>query len=375
MTTVRVPSRTHAGCFYDVTIGIDGTPICSCPASFNHLECWHIKYVKEETVNDTTTALVPIQLAQRNALVPTEREMVGITRAAKLALSGAVALPPELNSPEKVATVMLYGLELGLMPFTAIRHLAIIKGRVSPSAEVMAGLYLKHEPAGSISVVSIDDEQCTMRIIRPSRKIDETYQVTWDEIKKAGLASGNNLQYPKDRMRYHATKRLLRIYAPDIINMLDGPSIEMPDVAASDDDMPLTNEGDTAPVWREEQPVQAPSRPTPPAPSLDELTAAYMDLIDKQGKDAGLAVMDWALESYPHATGKTGKLDKSKLTAEESSALVAEMRRYIRSGQPRCADGAHEPQFNEDTTLMACSVCGLSLEEQPSEPVAAGLGI
>ena len=65
-----------------------------------------------------------------------------IERQAAVVFSGKIALPEELKTKEQVAAVMMYGLELGLRPMTAIRHLYIVKGKVSPSAEVMAGLVL-----------------------------------------------------------------------------------------------------------------------------------------------------------------------------------------------------------------------------------------
>ncbi len=328
--------------------------------------------------NGTSTALVPVKLTPSLALLPSERDLSLIDQAAALALSGAVALPPELKTRAQVAAVMLYGLELGLKPMTAIRHLYIVNGRVSPSAEVMAGMLMAQEPDSRMEIVSLSETECTMRIIRPSRNIDKTYTVTWAEIVKAGLGGGNNAKYPTDRLRYHCTKRLLRAYAPDVINAMDGPMVDgaapyveqEPAVDAAE----LYNEGDaTEGEYRHVEDVQAPPAPPKPAPApQDELTAVYMDLIDKQGKDAGMAVMDWAVESFPDATGRTGKLDRSKLTPEEGAEVVAEMKRYIRSGQPRCADDAHEGQYDETTTLLRCSICGLTLQE---EPAPVGLGI
>ena len=378
MTTVRVPSRTRAGHFYDVTIGIDGTPICSCPASFHapRITCWHVQYVKEEMMNGNTTALVPVKLAPPVALLASERELGLIDQAAELALRGGITLPPELNSRAKVAAVMLYGWELGLRPMTAVKHLNIINGRVSPDAEVMAGMLMGKEPDSWLQIVKLDATTCTMRILRPSRGINETYTVTWDEIIKAGLGGGNNAKYPTDRLRYHCTKRLLRAYAPDVINAMDGPMIdgsgpyiEEPETSSAD----FYNEGDAIEGeythTPEPEPVVRNQRTTEPQ---DEITAAYMGLVKERGAEAGRAVFDWAEARFPHAKPPRGKFTKSLLTAEENAALFTEINRYMRTGIPRCPDDGHESQFNEDTTLLACSICGLGLE-QP-EPVAAGLG-
>lgn len=116
----------------------------------------------------------------------------------------------------------------------------------------------------------------------------------------------------------------------------------------------------------------APAPPSQPEPvQQDEMTVAYMDLVRERGADAGKAVMDWAEAAFPHAKSSKGKFDRSKLAPAEVAAVFEEMRRYARTGTARCAEGEHEGQYNEDTTLLSCSICGLLLE-QP-EPVAQGL--
>ncbi len=376
MTTVRVPSRTHAGHFYDVTIGIDGTLICTCPASFNHLECWHQRFVKEEMMtNEASKALVPVVVQPSTALLPTSRELDLVERAAAMIYAGGVSLPKELNTKEKVAAVMLYGLELGLRPMTAIQHLFLIEGKLSASAQVMAGICMAKEKDVRFPIEQLNAQVCTMRFIRPSRHLNEVMTVTWEQIKRAGLdRNPMNSKYPEDRLVYHVVKRLCRAFAPDLINNLD-EGVPVPGLSDQGwredkplDDADLYNEGD-APMLPAS--VAAPAPPEKPVAAPDELTAVYMELLDARGKDAGLAVMAWALETFQHAAGKNGHLDRSKLTSEEGAEVLEEMRRYIKTGMARCPEDGHEPQFNEDTTLVSCSICGYAME-QP-EPVAVGL--
>jgi hypothetical protein len=376
MNTVRVPSRTHAGHFYDVSIGIDGSLICSCPASFNHLECWHQRFVKEEMMtNEASKALVPVVVQPSTALLPTSRELDLVERAAAMIYAGGVSLPKELNTKEKVAAVMLYGLELGLRPMTAIQHLFLINGKLGASAQVMAGMCMAKEPDISFPVERLDAQVCTMRMIRPSRHLNEVMTVTWEQIKRAGLdRNPMNQQYPEDRLRYHVVKRLCRLVAPDLINNMDegvpvaglsDPGSWREDKALDDSD--LYNEGDQPMLAAS---VAAPQAPEKPAAAPDELTAVYMQLLDARGKEAGLAVMAWALETFPQAAGKNGHLDRSKLTAGEGAWVLEEMRRYIKTGVARCPEDGHEATINPDTALMECSTCGYAME-QP-EPVAVG---
>lgn len=220
---VRVPSRKDPAVFYDVMVGLDGALQCTCPASFRNLKCWHVADVQEEMnmTNQTTRELVPVVVSPSVELLPSSHDLDVVERAAAMAYAGAVSLPAELNTKEKVAAVMLYGLELGLKPMTAIRHLYIVKGKVSPSAEVMAGMCMAKERDIAFHIEELTAQKCTIRMVRPSRNVNEAYTVTWDQITRANLAGGTNANYPEDRLRYHCMKRLMRAYAQDLINNMD----------------------------------------------------------------------------------------------------------------------------------------------------------
>ncbi len=222
----------------------------------------------------TSTSLVPIAVEPSTALLPTERQMDMIDRAAAMVWAGAVALPKELNTQAKVAAVMLYGLELGLKPMTAINHLYIVNGRVAASAQVMVGMCMQRERDIEFHVERLDDSICTIRFNRPSRRVSESYTVTWAMIERAKLNRDNNLLYPEDRLMYHCVKRLCRLYAPDLINNMDEgvyvagvePVDEGPDAVYEEpaiDNADLYNDGDRV-VDRatgeiiEQAPAQAP---------------------------------------------------------------------------------------------------------------------
>lgn len=278
----EVASRSTAGERYRVDVGLDGSVLCNCPGHTFRQQCWHVKYLKEEiamTTSEETRELVPIQIQPPATTLPTERELSLIERSAQLAFSGAVALPRELNTPQKVAAVMLYGWEIGLKPMTSIRQIYIIEGRPQPSAEVMAGLLAKNDPSSRLSVVTLTEDECTMRIVRPSRGIDETYTVkaTDSDVKKLIARGGGWTAYLRDRLRWHCTKRILRIYAPDAINGLT--ELEATTAfAAGDwhdiDDGDLYNEGDARTVDHETGEIMEGSVEEPPPPPEPEDDAA-----------------------------------------------------------------------------------------------------
>ena len=356
MTVAIVPSRTDPGKSYRVDIAIDGAPICSCPGFTNRGDCWHARLVREERnlMSESSTALVPLQLTPSAAVLPSEHELALIDRAAAMAYAGAIALPKELNTKEKVAAVMLYGFELGLKPMSAIRHIYIVEGRPQPSAEVMAGLLLASEPDARLSVVALTELTCTMRIVRPSKNINETYTVTMDDATKAGLSKRDGwMRYPKDRLRWHCTKRILRIYAPDAINAIE--ALEHPVPAAEyrelrDDE--LYNEGDDSrhgAAPQEPEPINgdaqqtgsasgqdllaqpaAPPVKTEPLPTPEELELRAQQPAVKELNDWWATVLGEKFNRIVVVArskfGYDGR-EPAELTAEERTALLADLRK------------------------------------------------
>jgi hypothetical protein len=345
---VKVESRTVRGVFYRVAIALDGTVLCNCPASYNHLQCWHIKHVKENLMTtETAVAIRPISLTT-SALVPSKEDMERVNEAAAMVMNGRVTLPAELKNKQEVAALMLYGLELGLRPMTALRHLYIVNGKVNPSSEVMAGMLMRSDPDAKLIVDKLEVKgtgdgitgTCTMRIIRPSRGINQTYTVDWAEIKRAGLARENNLKYPEDRLRYHCTKRLLRIYAPDIINAFDdGPSfgsgVEVEGSPAIDETA-LYNDGDDVAEGEyrsvdaetgeinDGQPIESTKE------QLDKIAKLFGDIKSSWGEASSDFKAMQAELVTTYGREKMGKLPT--LTYEEAAAVLLFLRK--KNGEP-----------------------------------------
>lgn len=331
--TVRVPSRSTAGVFYDVVIGLDGVLQCNCPASFNRLKCWHVAYVQEELnmTTETSRALTPIVVKPSVELLPSSHDLDVVERAAAMAFQGKVALPEELKTQQQVAAVMLYGLELGVKPMTALRHLYIVKGKVSPSAELMAGLCMAKEKDISFHIEELNESVCTIRMLRPSRKVDAVYTVTWQQIERAGLASnGVNKQYPEDRLRYHCMKRLMRAYAQDLLNNLDEgvvlPGLDenkpwRPTVVDSSD---LYNEGDDEADEETAEDVAQGVIEDVPMATDEQLAkvAEWAEAIKAKAKTAIEAVDAARKAEWPYAV-VDGKFSAARLTEAHCADYIA----------------------------------------------------
>ena len=335
-----VASRSELGTAYRVDVAFDGTVLCNCPGHTFRQSCWHAKYLKEEidmTTAEETRALVPIQLQPPVTTLPTERELSLIDRAAQLAFAGAVALPKELDTPQKVAAVMLYGWEIGLKPMTSIRQIYIIEGRPQPSAEVMAGLLIKNDATARLEVLTLTEDECTMRIRRPSRQVDATYSVKASdsdvkrliERDKASSRPGGWTLYRRDRLRWHCTKRILRIYAPDAINGLT--ELEANTAFAAGewqglDDGDLYNAGDSRMVDTttgeilEHEPAPEPGGTPAAQAAIDRIKALVKEIEESAGAEY-VKVVKAGLRDGFQAFKKAEWADL--LTADDAGRVIA----------------------------------------------------
>lgn len=241
---VAVRSRTTPGVAYRVLIGIDGELTCTCAGYEFRATCWHTEHVRKYEMTNEEHALVPIQVQPPAAILPTREELSVIGLIAKSVMGArGHAVPQQIDSPAKAAAVMLAGHELGVKPMTALRHIMVINGKTEPDAQLMAGIVIAREQDARIEVVKLTDTECTMRLVRPSRGINAEYTYRLDEAKKAGLVKGGSNwdKFPRDMMRWAATKRLCRAYAPDLINSVGsvevGAAGELMEAVSADADV------------------------------------------------------------------------------------------------------------------------------------------
>lgn len=379
-----VPSRTEAGVYYQVLLGPEGDATCTCRGYEIRRDCWHCQHVREER-NMTTQALTTIKVAPPPSVLPTKDELEAMDMvAARLYASGAVALPENLKTQRDVATVILAGWELGVKPGTALRHIAVIKGKAEPDGQLMAGIVTSREPDASFEITKDDGAVVTVRFRRPSKKYDVLYTYSMEDAKKAGLLTGVNWQkFPRDMMRWAAIKRLCRTYASDLINGIqsavygDMPATlapvpdldeEEPFIEGSarlvDDDLYSEGDGPDAPTEAVETPTAAP--PTPKALRGQE-AQAYTELTQRVSalcakvKDAYPA--DWKAtmatikESYPETDGGERGFYPNRVSHEHGPELL----RFLLHKQAGVDN--HEPQYSEDAARLQCGICGVAMAE------------
>ncbi len=191
-----------------------------------------------------------------------------------LAKSGLI--PAGLNTPEKVCVALEWGHELQLSPMVAVNNIAVINGKPTLSADIMAAVVKRSPEFGGIKWIQQDDKVAECIITRKTANYTEEIhsRFTYDDAVKAGLTNKDVWKkYTKRMLKHRCLSYGLRDAFPDILAGLYNPeemeSVIEPVVGERD----ITNEA-TATVQSEvtenQQTVQEPV----PVVNMDEIRSA-----------------------------------------------------------------------------------------------------
>lgn len=149
----------------------------------------------------------------------------------KLQMAGALAksglIPQGLNTPEKVFVALQWGHELGLSPMVAVNNVAVINGKPTLSADIMAAVVKRSPEYGGIEWVknTETEAECVItRILSNGKTESITSRFTMQDAVNAGLA-GRQVwkQYPKRMLKHRCLSYGLKDMFPDILAGLYTP--------------------------------------------------------------------------------------------------------------------------------------------------------
>ena len=153
------------------------------------------------------------------------------TYEGKLQMAGALAksglIPTGLNTPEKVFVALQWGHELGLSPMVAVNNVAVINGKPTLSADIMAAVVKRSPEYGGIKWIEMSDTkaECEITRILPSGD-KEVYKSSYtiEEARNAGLIGKDNWKkYPKRMLKHRCLSYGLKDVFPDILAGLYTP--------------------------------------------------------------------------------------------------------------------------------------------------------
>lgn len=144
------------------------------------------------------------------------------------------AIPPKLDTVEKLMTVIQMGKEMGMMPMTAITNIHIIKGRAVISSSILGALLKRRtDRFGKPTPVEFDwvedfaeDENGRITTTIGLDFISEitgkpkrtTHTVSWGQFEVAGYTEKENWsKYPKEMMRARCMASAVRALFPEIL--------------------------------------------------------------------------------------------------------------------------------------------------------------
>lgn len=205
-------------------------------------------------------------------------------------------LPSSIRTPEQALTVMLTGRELGIPPMTAIRLIAVVDGKPTIEAELMAAMIFRDHGGDALRLEESTAARATYRYKRRGWPEYRTFTFTIEEAKQAGLLGKKNWQgYPAAMLRARCVSAIGRLAFPDTIGGMYTPEELNADQPVTRGQIRAVHALDeNAGVTRDER--HAALDATYGVQATNELTteqaSAYLDARAVGGPDAGRP--DWA---------------------------------------------------------------------------------
>lgn len=144
-------------------------------------------------------------------------------RAAKaMSASGFFA---DTKQASQAIVKILAGQELGFGPFASMTGVAIIQGKPTVGANLMAAA-VKRTGKYNYRVIEMTNENCVLAFLENGQEVGRS-EFSIDDAKAAGLTSKDNWRkYPRNMLFARALSNGVRWYAPDIFG---GATVYTPD--------------------------------------------------------------------------------------------------------------------------------------------------
>jgi len=218
----------------------------------------------------------------------------------------------EVKSADTAFAIILAGDELGFEPMAAARNVALVKGKVSLSADAMVGLVKRSAVCLAWHVVETSATDCTITTTRTGDASPTVLTYTIAMATRAGLTGSQTWRaHPEAMLRARCGAALARAVYPDVCGGLYDPD-EAAEIrrGGAAEDAPTDGPAQAAPVDR----VAAFVSDLAAASDLGGVRAVYATYAPSLGGTSARPVTD-AVRARLSALGY-------HLTAVEASALL-----------------------------------------------------
>lgn len=148
-------------------------------------------------------------------------------------------LPKGIDTPEKAIAIILAGKEFGLPDMQSIRHLFVLDGKVSTSAEIMLALIYRSGKAETLHITPTNTG-CRITTNRYGQPVHDI-SFTEEDAKAAGLVGKDNWRkYPRAMYRSRCVSEMSRTVYPDVVCGLYTPDeLELPTMVTAEQEVVL----------------------------------------------------------------------------------------------------------------------------------------
>lgn len=140
------------------------------------------------------------------------------------------AIPSQIDTPQKLQTIVQTGKELGMSPMVSINSINVIKGRTVIAAAMLGALLkarnIEYKYTKDFETIKNDDGEVTKIeteitfwfFSKLKNTVDSReFSISWAEMERAGYTSKDNWsKYPKNMMRSRCMSYGIKAYFPEI---------------------------------------------------------------------------------------------------------------------------------------------------------------
>jgi len=167
------------------------------------------------------TAVATTQQTAVQKQEPLGFELVNINQAYRLAnaLARSGLIPSPLRGkPDDILVVLISGRELGIPPMQSLRHLYVIEGRISMSAQMVLGRVLKSGQCEYFTVYESTPKIARAKTKRRGSPDEVSLDFSMEDAMAMNLANRDNWKkQPKVMLRWRVVTALARLVYPDIV--------------------------------------------------------------------------------------------------------------------------------------------------------------
>lgn len=243
--------------YYLLQVRPDGQrAVCNCIGFTTHNHCKHqrelefrmtngiVKYsdqaparaVSHDDDEEDNRQLAPVAVRPPKRLLPSMQELDVIARLAKnLSSARGFAVPKGVDHPAKAFAIIYAGYEVGIGPMTAMRHVYVVNGQTSFSAQLMMGLVQARDPSVRFVFHRRDAQGCVVELFRRDESLGKVEYLEADAKRAKALEkTGPWKEHPDLMYAYAAIKRAVKLFVPDLALAIESNAGPMADAMVDD---------------------------------------------------------------------------------------------------------------------------------------------